>query len=102
MLPEAVIYVTAAGTRQVNQTGACTLCMTAQGDGKCHGLKWAVFSICIFQESLFVILRSDFTFSKKAIFLILFAIISFSSYELVRGSSLICEVVMYREHAAGY
>lgn len=29
ILPEAVIYMTAAGTRQVNQTGVCILCMTA-------------------------------------------------------------------------
>lgn len=29
MLPEAVIYTTAAGARQANQTGVCTLYMTA-------------------------------------------------------------------------
>lgn len=74
----------------------------AQGDRKYQGLKQAVFSICIFHKSLFVILRSDFVFSKRAYFLTLFTIICFSSYELVRGSSVICEVVMYGKHAAGY
>lgn len=70
MLPGAVIYLTAAGTGQVTQSGVCALCFTAWGGGKYKGLKQVIFSICIFQE--FVILRSDFTFSMKAIFLTLF------------------------------
>lgn len=72
MLPGAVIYLTAAGTGQVTQSGACALCFTARGGGKYKGLKQVIFSICIFQQSLFVILRSDFTFSMKAILLTLF------------------------------
>lgn len=82
MLPEAVIYLTAAGTVKMTQAGVCAFCFTAQRGGKYKGLEQVIVSICIFQESLFVILRSDFTFSVKIFFF-------FSSYELVRGNSII-------------